>query len=147
MTNTNSIGALAPSRIRVSKKLIDIVTQHMKSSDNQPTGITSIHFKDSTYSAVHGGFHPVEVGIHQTNGQVFILYITDYSFADDSPNELIKDIDFDFGNQVVFSKYLGWQRLNTSVSKELYDLWESNFLSYIDMDAFDQITINGDKSL
>jgi len=48
--------------------------------------------------------------------------------------ELVKDVDFDFCNKVCYHLYAGAQPLADVA--DFYELWESNFISYVEMDVF-----------
>lgn len=56
--------------------------------------------------------------------------------------ELERCIDFDFGNQVVFTVATGWQSIRSEGIDELYKMWEQNFLHYIDINCFDEIVVS-----
>ncbi|MCG6405358.1 DUF2787 domain-containing protein [Vibrio fluvialis] len=101
------------------------------------------NFRDKSYSAEEGGFHPVEMGIcHTTSGDWSIEYITDFAYIGNYYPELERSLDFDFRVGEFFVAHQGWLPMQgCRDAKELYQLWESNFLAYVDMDAFDEIKI------
>ncbi|WP_259346493.1 DUF2787 domain-containing protein [Vibrio rotiferianus] len=103
----------------------------------------TINFRDSTYNAETGGYHPVEVSILKgSNEKWCISYITDFAYFGLGYPELERDIDFDIGNNMAFATGIGWQSINSLGFIELYRTWESNFLAYLEMDAFDEIVIS-----
>ena len=53
-----------------------------------------LNFRDPTYSAISGGFHPVEIAI---DGDGDLIYVTDFSYVGIPPyTELEKELDWDF---------------------------------------------------
>ena len=57
----------------------------------------TINFRDPTYSAENGGFHPVEIRLERQNNAWHLCYITDFAYVGSGPYvELAKDLDFDF---------------------------------------------------
>ncbi|EJT3518697.1 DUF2787 family protein [Vibrio parahaemolyticus] len=67
--------------------------------------------------------------------------MTDFSFSGGHYPELARDLDFDIGNNALFTRYSGWQCLDRNDVREMYKLWEGNFLAYLDMDSFDEIKV------
>ncbi|MFM2589489.1 DUF2787 domain-containing protein [Vibrio sp. TBV020] len=111
----------------------------------------TINFKDTSYTPYDGGYHPVEIRLSKLDQQntsrtVWQLeYITDFAYQGHTFPELARDIDFDFANGCFYSVFLGWKTIKGNQDAiELYTLWESNFLSYLDMDAFDSISVKAD---
>lgn len=93
-----------------------------------------LNFRDPGYSSEAGGFHPVEISV---NGRGQIQYITDFSFVGQSPyDELAKEIDFDI-SLGVFQHFGREFPLHTG--RELYVVWQENFVSYFAMGVF-QVT-------
>ena len=101
------------------------------------------NFRDKSYSADEGGFHPVEMAICQTStGEWSIEYITDFAYMGNYYPELERNLDFDFRVGQFFVAYRGWLPMQGSRdAKELYRLWENNFLAYVDMDAYNEIAV------
>ena len=99
-----------------------------------------INFREKSYSPENGGYHPVEVRITRLNDQWVFDYITDFSYCGLMP-ELEKEIDFDFGHGVAYIRYMGEVPITESSVAEFYSMWETNFLSYIGMDCFDEIKV------
>ncbi|MFA0192741.1 DUF2787 family protein [Vibrio lentus] len=102
-----------------------------------------INFRDKSYSSEDGGFHPVEIRITRLGDQWVFDYITDFSYCGLIP-ELEKEIDFDFGHGVAYTRYMGEVPITESSVAEFYSMWETNFLSYIGMDCFDEIKVTVD---
>ncbi|WP_029827423.1 DUF2787 domain-containing protein, partial [Vibrio parahaemolyticus] len=101
------------------------------------------NFRDKSYSAEEGGFHPVEMAICQTStGEWSIEYITDFAYMGNYYPELERNLDFDFRVGQFFMAYRGWLPMQGSRdAKELYRLWENNFLAYVDTDAYNEIAV------
>ncbi|MFM2482826.1 DUF2787 family protein [Celerinatantimonas sp. YJH-8] len=102
----------------------------------------SLHFKDSSYSAEQGGFHPVEIGLNRVNQNHWeLLYITEYAYYSGVYPELERCIDFDISNQMAYTQMSGWQDIRHREIRELYQLWEGNFLSYVESGSLDEIQV------
>ncbi|EAP94230.1 hypothetical protein V12B01_07638 [Vibrio splendidus 12B01] len=102
-----------------------------------------INFREKSYCPENGGYHPVEIRISRLNEQWVFDYITDFSYCGLMP-ELEKEIDFDFGHGVAYIRYMGEVPITESNVAEFYSMWETNFLSYIGMDCFDEIKVTVD---
>lgn len=91
----------------------------------------TVNYRDPGYSPETGGFHPVEIRVNQGS----IQYITDFCFYGmGHMAELGKEIDFDFENQIF--EHMG-QAFSLEAGRELFELWQGNFINYIQMDVFD----------
>lgn len=100
--------------------------------------LLTLTFRDTSYNAVDGGFHPVEIGLEKRTEHWHINYITDFAYLG-YPAELEKEIDFDFQNKVFTHMLTG--PLNEKDATDLYQLWETNFLSYLQLDMYDDIKV------
>ncbi|HIF9225631.1 TPA: DUF2787 family protein [Photobacterium damselae] len=80
----------------------------------------------------------------QSSGEWNIEYITEFAYFGNYYPELEKSIDFDITNNCWFTSHSGWLSFKTHQQdvNELYQVWEGNFLAYVDMDAYDQIKVN-----
>ncbi|WP_256384637.1 DUF2787 domain-containing protein [Photobacterium toruni] len=104
-----------------------------------------INYKALDYYQTKQGLHPVEIAINQqSSGEWNIEYITEFAYFGSYYPELERSMDFDISNNCWFTSYSGWLSLKTHQqdAKELYQLWEGNFLTYVDMDAYDQIKVS-----
>ena len=127
--------------VPVSSKFLELLQQQLNQTQDA-TGFITIHFRDSTYSSELGGFHPVEVGLREmSKGTVDILYITEFAFSGGPFPELERCIDFDIGNQMAYTQMCGWQDIQHREVKELYQFWETNFLSYVEDGCLDEIQV------
>ena len=150
ITLNNRVPTLLPVSNKLNQCLVDTLNQHIQHDyelSAQLIGATSItfNFRDQSYSAKNGGFHPVEIRLmKQPNDSWEYVYITDFAYVGSHSPELVKDLDFDFLNGEWFTHYLqGYLRINNDAAAiELYGLWEHNFLAYFDMDFYDHIEIS-----
>jgi len=117
--------------LKLSKDLINIIEQQIenkKASD----GYLTLSFRDPTYSAETGGYHPVEILIN-ADGQV--QYITDFSFVGQGGYaELVKELDFDFSLNI-------FQQMGRDYPLEqgagLFKIFQSNFCSYYESGVYE----------
>ncbi len=140
-----------PSILPISKQLHALLNEHLTKqliSDNDSGALATsrylvFNFRDKSYSAEEGGFHPVEMAIcHATNGEWSIEYITDFAYMGNYYPELERHLDFDFRVGQLFVAYQGWMPIRQSRdAKDLYQLWEKNFLTYVDMECYDDIRV------
>ena len=118
--------------------LPDFIKLLERLTDDHDTGNITINFRDPKYSADTGGYHPAEIRI--TNGQ--IEYITDFCYVGlGQDTELVKEIDFDFGVRVFGQIYSPDRPI--AKGSDLFQIWQANFLAYIDMQIF-TITLTTD---
>ncbi|MDS1790245.1 DUF2787 domain-containing protein [Vibrio parahaemolyticus] len=136
------------SSLPVSKKLHKLLSEQLATHLLINEALTTsrylvFNFRDKSYSAEEGGFHPVEMAICQTStGEWSIEYITDFAYMGNYYPELERNLDFDFRVGQFFVAYQGWLPMQGSRdAKALYQLWESNFLAYVDTDAYNEITV------
>ncbi|MHC6528731.1 DUF2787 family protein [Vibrio proteolyticus] len=134
---------LLPINIDLQDALNRICNESGKVSPS--TQAVTINFRERAYSPENGGYHPVEIRITRLNDQWAFDYITDFSYCGLMP-ELEKEIDFDFGHGVAYIRYMGEVPITESSVAEFYSMWESNFLSYIGMDCFDEIKVMVDDA-
>ncbi|HGO5293551.1 TPA: DUF2787 domain-containing protein [Photobacterium damselae subsp. damselae] len=131
-------------KLLLSQTLCVYLTQAMQLNQQSAERYT-FNFRDTSYNAENGGFRPVEITINQqSSGEWNIEYITEFAYFGNYYPELEKSIAFDITNNCWFTSHSGWLLLKNHQKdvNELYQLWESNFLAYVDMDAYDQIKVN-----
>lgn len=123
----------------IAQELINIILNEAGSPPPHKAIITAVSllFKDLTYSADHGGYHPVEIRLISRNHEWYFDYITDFSYMGAVCPELEKEIDFSWSQQYVFLAHVGDLPVNTG--RELFELWQSNFIQYQAMNVY---TIN-----
>lgn len=86
-----------------------------------------LSFKDVSYSAENGGFHPVEFRLTSRNDEWYFDYITDFKYMG-LYSELEKDIDFSWSQRYVFLSYVG--DLPLGEGRDIFALWQRNFIHY-----------------
>ena len=103
----------------------------------------TINFRDTTYSADAGGYHPVEIMLlKESESQYQIQYLTDFAYMGNVYPELERNVDFDVANGQALIAPMGWKSCHSQAIVEFYSLWESNFLAYVQMEAYDEIKIS-----
>ena len=122
---------------KISSKLVSIliteINKALTLTDQQDE--YTLSFKDESYSAELGGYHPVEIHIVKIKGVWKFDYITDFCFVGSGQDaQLTKEIDFDFTSGLGFQLYAGDDDLK--FFSELYKVWESNFISYFESGVF-----------
>ncbi|EHU9520949.1 DUF2787 domain-containing protein [Vibrio vulnificus] len=134
---------LLPVTTDLQGKLEQIANQH-----DLPTASTralTYNFRDASYSAEDGGWHPVEIRIEQHQEQWHFSYITDFSYVGYPYPELVIEVDFDFANGEAIFLYMSPQPINDKRVIDFYQMWELNFMTYLHhMDVYDEITITID---
>ncbi|EGR0938014.1 DUF2787 domain-containing protein [Vibrio cholerae] len=144
MSKLTFTASLLPVSKKLHKLLSEQLTAHLLRNDALTTSRYLVfNFRDKTYSTEEGGFHPVEMAICQTStGEWSIEYITDFAYMGNYYPELERNLDFDFRVGQFFMAYRGWLPMQDNRdAKELYRLWESNFLAYVDTDAYNEIAV------
>ena len=146
ITTTNLIPTLLPISSKLSQCLVDALNQHPElHSLLEKANSVTFNFRDKSYSAENGGFHPVEIALTKEADKTWqYAYITDFAFMGNHYPELAKELDFDFLSGEWFASYLSdYSSIkNNASSAELYSLWEGNFLAYSSMGMYDEIEIN-----
>lgn len=120
----------------VKKALIDLLFKEMGNPPPHKARITAVSllFKDLSYSAEKGGYHPVEIRLISRDDEWYFDYITDFSYMGVVYPELEKEIDFSWSQQYVFLAHVG--DLPVNAGRELFELWQSNFIQYHAMNAY-----------
>lgn len=136
------------SSLPVSKSLHSLLSRILIEKLDEEERIATntylvFNFRDSSYNAEAGGFHPVEIAIAQSSdGRWNIEYATDFAYVGSAYPELERCLDFVFRDQSFYAQPSGWAPMKGNISAiELYQLWESNFLTYADMEVYDQVSV------
>lgn len=141
-TTTQTELTFASTTLRISDKFLAALNTAVSNKDISQARTVTINFRDSSYCADSGGFHPVEICFTKEEGNhCHLLYMTDFSFSGGHYPELARDLDFDIGNNAFFARYSGWQCLDSRDVRAMYKLWEGNFLAYLEMGSFDEIKV------
>ncbi|EMX0223379.1 DUF2787 domain-containing protein [Vibrio fluvialis] len=130
----------------VSIDLQDALNRVISESGKWTPMIQSVvfNFRDSSYSSENGGFHPVEIRLVRCNDQWIFDYITDFAYCGGPYPELVKEVDFNFSSGTVSFSYVPDLPITSNDVAEFYSMWESNFLSYVEMGVFDEIKVTVD---
>ncbi|EKO3471035.1 MULTISPECIES: DUF2787 domain-containing protein [Vibrio] len=130
----------------VSIDLQDALNRVISESGKWTPMIQSVvfNFRDSSYSSENGGFHPVEIRLVRCNDQWIFDYITDFAYCGGPYPELVKEVDFNFSSETVSFSYVPDLPITSNDVAEFYSMWESNFLSYVEMGVFDEIKVTVD---
>jgi len=138
--NINIQGLALP----VSQRLVDIFNQQLIETElpTHPLRGITVCFKDSTYSPENGGYHPVEIGVSSNDeGNWRFEYITDLANTGGTFPELEKEVDFNFLDDKLYSMFLPPLPLSHPDSVDFYQVWESNFISYLKMECYDRVVV------
>ncbi|MEZ9053843.1 DUF2787 domain-containing protein [Vibrio sp. 10N.261.49.A5] len=142
-TNTPVKALFNKCALPISVKLQTVLLKHINTQPNQSGDHFTLNFRDTTYSAEAGGYHPVEIALQKDSAERWsILYITDFAYMGNYYPELERSVDFDIGNNMAFFTGVGWQAIDAYGVNDFYKIWESNFLSYLDMESYDQIEVS-----
>ena len=128
----------------VAQALLALLNQEVANTGLDQERLTQLtfNFRSPGYSAETGGVHPVELRlIRGLHGWVFD-YITDFSYQGLGQDaELCKELDF---NLSCDEHYLqGWGPLPCVEARELFALWQSNFIAYGQLGYF-TVIVSGD---
>ncbi|MFQ2565526.1 DUF2787 domain-containing protein [Aeromonas caviae] len=128
----------------VCQALLALLSQEAERTDLNLGRCTQLtfNFRNPGYSAEQGGVHPVEIRLVRGLDDWLFDYVTDFSYqglAQDA--ELCKELDFNFldGEHTM----LGWGPLRLAEARELFDIWQSNFIAYCRLECF-SVTVAGD---
>lgn len=142
-TTTLAKALFSKCPLSISPRLQTVLIDHINTKANDSVTAITLNFRDTSYSAEAGGFHPVEIAMQKDRAQRWsILYITDFAYMGNYYPELERSVDFDISNNMAFFTGVGWQAIDAYGVNDFYQLWESNFLSYLEMDAFDEIKLS-----
>ena len=129
--------------LSISPQLQTVLIDHINTKASDSVTAITLNFRDTSYSAEAGGFHPVEIAMQKDSEQRWsILYITDFAYMGNVYPELERNVDFDIENGQAFIAPLGWQSCHSEQMVGFYALWERNFLAYLQMEAYDEVKIS-----
>ena len=128
----------------VVQALLALLNQEVANIDLNLERLTELtfNFRSPTYSAEQGGAHPVEIRlIRGLDGWLFD-YVTDFSYQGLGQDaELCKELDFNLSCDE--HNLQGWGPLPGLEARELFAMWQSNFISYAQLGYF-TVTVSGD---
>ena len=120
----------------VNQALINLLFKEMGERPPMKSKLlaVSLIFRDMHYSHDEGGYHPVEIRLTHKNDQFWFDYITDFAYKGRIYPELEKQLDFSWSQRYVFCAGVG--DLSHAEGCELFELWQSNFVSYSQMGVY-----------
>lgn len=128
----------------VTQALLTLLNQEVANIGLNLERLTQLtfNFRSPTYSPEQGGAHPVEIRlIRGLDGWLFD-YVTDFSYQGLGQDaELCKELDFNFLDDEHYLQ--GWGPLSSVEARELFVMWQSNFISYAQLGYF-TVTVSGD---
>ena len=128
----------------VTPALLALLSQEAERTDLDLGRCTQLtfNFRNPGYSAEQGGVHPVEIRLVRGLDDWLFDYVTDYSYQGLGQDaELCKELDFNFLDGE--HSMLGWGPLRLAEARELFDIWQSNFIAYCRLECF-SVTVAGD---
>ena len=128
----------------VDQALLVLLNQEIAKTELNIESLTQLtfNFRNPGYSAEQGGVHPVEIRLVRGLDDWLFDYVTDFSYQGLGQDaELCKELDFNFLDGE--HSMLGWGPLRLTEARELFDIWQSNFIAYYRLECF-SITVSGD---
>lgn len=108
-----------------------LLEDELKKVEFVPMSGAVLSFRDPDFTPEAGGFHPVEIAVAPDGT---IQYVTDFAYYGRPPHcELAKELDFDFS--LGLFQHCGME-FPIAEAKEMFTIWQENFLSYIRMGAY-----------
>ena len=109
----------------LDRRLINLLQQEIGAAEASTSSGVVVNFRDPDYSATTGGYHPVEISVAADG---CVRYITDLALYGSPPHvELGKEIDFDF--ELGLFQHMG-REFPILRGRELFQMWQDNFISY-----------------
>jgi hypothetical protein len=104
---------------------VSVVNGLLKDTSLNGSGIVALNFRDPSYSATNGGYHPVEIHV---NSKGDVLSITDFAYFGSPPFvELGIELDWNF-EQDSFRQFDSFYDLECG--RGLLGLYTKNFVAY-----------------
>ena len=127
----------------VSQALLILLSQEAERTDLNLSRCTQLtfNFRNPGYSAEQGGVHPVEIRLVRGLDDWLFDYVTDFSYQGLGQDaELCKELDFNLLDGEHFMQ--GWGPLQLAEARELFTLWQRNFIAYCGLECF-SVTVSG----
>lgn len=125
---------IAHEKFKLDEKLASILVKKLRENELENKAVI-LNFRDKSYSAESGGFHPVEISIGDDG---VIRYITDFSYVGLEFPELAIDLDWDFTSGKFQTLYT-YDKVDEGL--ELFNIWQLNFIYYNQIGAYDEVEI------
>ena len=118
--------------VPIEKALIQIIEKELQKAKLKEDSTIILNFRDPTYTATEGGYHPVEIMINELG---VIQYITDFAYVGSGDMaELTKELDFDFASGLLEQFGRCYPIEN---AWELFPIFVQNFCAYYHQGVFD----------
>lgn len=116
----------------ISSKLTSLLEEEIRNSSITTANGVVIIFRDPKWTPQAGGYHTVEIAV-SSDGK--IQYVTDFGYFGAEPYiEIGKEIDWEFSPPGFFQHF--GQEFPLMEGKELFLIWQSNFLHYFSMGVY-----------
>ena len=128
----------------VAQALLALLCQEVAKTSLDLERLTQLTFtfRNPGSSAEQGGVHPVEIRLVRGLDDWLFDYVTDFSYQGLGQDaELCKELDFNFLDGE--HSMLGWGPLRLAEARELFDIWQRNFIGYCRLECF-SVTVSGD---
>ncbi|MEZ9753408.1 DUF2787 domain-containing protein [Vibrio splendidus] len=131
-----------PCVLPISTRFHNIITKQVQQGNgDNDCELLTINFRDTSYSAEAGGYHPVEIMIRNEDDKWRFCYITDFAYSGGAYPELAIELDFNIESNIFRQMFLAPCALAHREVKSFYRTWEGNFLEYLSDGVFDQIRV------
>ncbi|NAZ53748.1 DUF2787 domain-containing protein [Vibrio toranzoniae] len=131
-----------PCVLPISTRFHNIITKQVQQGNgDNDCDLLTINFRDTSYSAESGGYHPVEIMIRNEDDKWRFCYITDFAYSGGAYPELAIELDFNIESNIFRQMFLAPCALAHREVKSFYRTWERNFLEYLSDGVFDQIRV------
>lgn len=131
-----------PCVLPISTRFYNVITKQVQQGNgDNDSDLLTVNFRDTSYSAEAGGYHPVEIMIRNEGNKWRLCYITDFAYSGGVYPELAIELDFNIESNIFRQMFLAPCTLAHREVKSFYRTWEGNFLEYLSDGAFDQIKV------
>ncbi|TCN91492.1 DUF2787 domain-containing protein [Vibrio crassostreae] len=131
-----------PCVLPISTRFYNVITKQVQQGNGgNDSDLLTVNFRDTSYSAEAGGYHPVEIMIRNEGNKWRLCYITDFAYSGGVYPELAIELDFNIESNIFRQMFLAPCTLAHREVKSFYRTWEGNFLEYLSDGVFDQIKV------
>ncbi|MFA0088194.1 DUF2787 family protein [Vibrio sp. 10N.261.51.F12] len=131
-----------PCVLPISTRFHNAITKQVQDASlDYYSDTLTINFRDTSYNAEAGGYHPVEIMIRNDGDKWRLCYITDFAYSGGVYPELAIELDFNIESNIFRQMFLAPCALAHREVKSFYRTWEGNFLEYLSDGVFDQIKV------
>ncbi|WP_045391674.1 DUF2787 family protein [Vibrio rotiferianus] len=107
------------------------------------SGMFLMNLRNSSYTALNGGIRPVEISLKKEEGEVWIYYVTDFTYVGYGENsDLVIGTNFDFMLSEIQTDFGRYPMVHDDDdAKEFFEIYMNNLTHYIVLELFDKIEI------